>query len=212
LATEIKRLIQQSAKSTADQDREMSGLKDEMETMRRKLQESVAKVTELQQALDTANAELTGVQDDAGARILSLQEKLESEVRSKAKKLTELVRACGCGAGLYVAALTTALAQEELHQVEIANERREHADAKEQLAKQSLALTALKDQLILKDREVEEARKRVDKKDELMKQSINLLRSEQDAVRAKVGVFCTHFRPGCHSAELALVVACSCAR
>ena len=88
----MTRLVQMSAKSTADQDREISGLKDEMETQQRKLAEATKEVTELKNQLQATRAELESTQDDAGSRILSLQEKLEHEVRSKAKQITELVR------------------------------------------------------------------------------------------------------------------------
>lgn len=77
--------------------------------------------------------------------------------------------------------------QEALHRTELDNERREHAATKEDCAKKKLALTALKDQLILKEREVKEARKRTENKDELLKKTMQVLRQEQDAVREKVG-------------------------
>lgn len=96
LADEVKRLVQQSAKSTADQDREISGLKDEMATQQRKLAEATKQVTELKNELQATRAELESTQDDAGTRILSLQEKLEKEVRGKAQQITELVRAPAC--------------------------------------------------------------------------------------------------------------------
>ena len=201
LAGEVTRLVQMSAKSTADQDREISGLKDEMETQQRKLAEATKEVTELKNQLQATRAELESTQDDAGSRILSLQEKLEHEVRSKAKQITELVRVLwtaavhgsrapqqGKGGPAQLASLppVTSGAQEALHRTELDNERREHAETKEDNSKKALALTALKDQLILKEREVTEARKRTENNDELLKKTMQVLRKEQDAVREKV--------------------------
>ena len=76
--------------------------------------------------------------------------------------------------------------QEALHQKELSNEQREHAETKEDLAKKVQALHALRDQLTLKDREVAEARKRTENKDKLLKQTMAVLRKEQDALRDKV--------------------------
>jgi len=92
LHDEVKRLVQQSAKSTADQDREISGLRDEMAALARKLKATEDTAASLKTQLATTQAELKSSQDDGGARILSLQSQLEKEARSKAEKLTQLVR------------------------------------------------------------------------------------------------------------------------